>query len=88
MPKMKVNMRDKVMAAATSTVNVVRCSVCNKMHEVDSEEYIVVYGNITVGLKKHLISDNIDDKGKISGSNIFCRTARCFDDIFNIPRSD
>jgi hypothetical protein len=70
------------MAAATKTVNVVECSVCGEMHLVDSNEFVVVYGNITVGMQNEVIGSNIDDKGKVSDSRVFCRKRKCLEALF------
>jgi len=69
--------KDKAMAAATKTVNVVECCVCNTMHLVDSEEFVVIYGNVSIGMKTPVIDGNIDEKGKVAGSNIYCRKFEC-----------
>ena len=69
--------KDKAMAAATKTVNVVECCVCKTMHLVDSEGFVVIYGNVSVGMKSPVIDENIDERGKVSGSNIYCRKAKC-----------
>lgn len=76
--------RDKVMAAATETVNVVKCQGCGAMHLVDSQDFVVIYGNISTGMSRMIIDGNIDDKGKVSGSVIYCRTEGCLGDMLGM----
>lgn len=82
MPKGKS--KDRVMAAATRTVNVVECQSCKRMHPVDSEDFVVIYGNISVGLEvREVVGGNIDDNGKVSGSAIYCRRRECLERVFS-----
>jgi len=76
--------KDKVMAAATKTVNVVECSKCGAMHLVDGDGFVAIYGNITVGMNGGIIGDNIDEKGKVIGSVILCRRRECLGDLFEM----
>lgn len=84
----KAGTKDKVLAAATETVNVVKCSKCGKMHLVESEDYVVVYGNVIVGAKKAVVDDNISDQGKVVGSTIYCRSRDCLDELFTSMLGD
>ena len=74
--------KDKVMAKATKTVNVVECSACSAMHLAESNSYVVIYGNISIGLDQPVIEDNIDDKGKVAHSTIYCRKLECLKPLF------
>jgi len=44
-------------------VKCVKCSVCGRLHEVGTETYFSVYGNITVGEGGGLVGNNISDYG-------------------------
>jgi len=77
----KGSSKEKAMAAATKTVNVVTCVKCGTMHLVDSDDFVVVYGNISIGMKKPIIDGNIDEKGKLIDSQVYCRTMDCLGEI-------
>lgn len=74
--------KDKVMAKATKTVNVVKCSVCGTMHLAEGDDYLVIYGNIHIGLDTAIIDGNIDEKGKVADSTIYCRKPACLRNLF------
>jgi len=76
----KAKTKEKVMAAATKTVSAVECDVCGAVHLVTSKDFVVFYGNITVGLDTEetpVIGGNIDERGQVSGSRICCMRKEC-----------
>lgn len=77
--KKNVETRNKVMASATTTVAAVTCMVCGQMHRVDCKDFIAIYGNVMIGMDDTIIGENIDEKGKVIGSTIYCRKSACFD---------
>jgi hypothetical protein len=58
------------------------CSQCNAFHNLESENYIIIAGNIMVGLHGGIIGNNFDDKGKLNNVHIVCRKKKCWDDLF------
>jgi hypothetical protein len=62
----------QVLAGVTQTEQVVTCSICGERHPLNSKDFIILYGDVMVGLADPAIAGNIDEKGKIVGSVVFC----------------
>ena len=88
MARVVKNNRDKVMADATKAVSVVTCVRCGRMHLVDSDGFVVVYGNITAGLETPILGDNINERGVVVGSTIFCRSKECLSYLMLLLRGE
>jgi hypothetical protein len=66
---------ERILADVTKTTFVVVCKLCGKQHRVDSKDFVILYGDVRVGLDDDgaLIIGNIDSNGKIIGSTILCK---------------
>jgi hypothetical protein len=53
------------------------CSCCHKKFSIDSEDFITIYGNITVGLKGGIVGNHFDSDGKLFRLDFFCRDIKC-----------
>ena len=73
--------KNKVMAAATSTMNAVKCVVCGKIHPVETQDYVAFYGDVIVGSDTPIVGGNIDDRGKVIGSRVYCRDRKCLEGL-------
>lgn len=74
--KKKIEMVDVVLT--------VKCSTCGKTHEMESDTFVVVWGNVTIGVAgKPIIDGNLDDKRKLRSTTILCRD-KCFVEAMNI----
>ena len=62
----------KILADVTRTEQVVTCDICGERHLLSSKDFIILYGDVMVGLEDPVLIGNIDDKGKITGSVVFC----------------
>lgn len=70
------------------TINAVRCSQCNKLHDVNDTSFIAIHGNVTLGLKGGLIGNNFDEEGRVKKVSVFCM-GDCLRKLFDIlQRSD
>lgn len=54
----------------------VRCGVCGEFHLTDGHDYIAVSGNITKGLNKGLVGNNLNENNEVMKVSIFC--IKCF----------
>lgn len=59
---------NKVLADVTKTEQVVVCAYCSERHNVNTDGFIVVFGDIHKGMDTPVISGNISDRGKLIGS--------------------
>lgn len=70
----------------TSVDTVVTCKICKRRFSVSDEKeahgFLVIYGDIRIGLEGQLIHGNIDDKGKLIGSTVCCREKTCVLKVF------
>ena len=78
----RVLAKNKVLADATQAISVVRCVQCGKLHPVDTDGYVVIYGDIMVGADGEVLAGNINDKGKVVSSTVYCRGPNCLALIF------
>lgn len=60
-----------------NAVKAVRCVNCQRLHEVTSQDFVAVYGNITVGLSGGIVGNNIVDN-KLINVSVYC--SPCFRD--------
>jgi len=67
----------KVMQDALKVVASVKCSVCGAVHSADGDDFITIYGDITIGAKEQVLNTNFNDKGKLVGTTIVCRNKTC-----------
>lgn len=56
------------------------CDGCKKEMPYHSEEYLVIYGNITLGHGGGLIGNNFDDEGILNRVTVLCKN--CFMEYF------
>lgn len=63
-------------APQCDTVPAVRCAICGKLHAQESDNYVAVQGNITIGMKKGIIGNNIEND-IVTKVSIFCKGG-CF----------
>lgn len=63
------------------TMGTCKCMSCDAVHDMNSETYIGVYGNIMVGKGGGLIGNNLDENGKVVNVSIWCRKKACFRDM-------
>ena len=84
----KVGGREKRLASVTDVETVVKCSQCGKRFsiddEVESDGFFVLYGDISVGANGEMLFGNIDDKGKLTGSTVCCRTIGCIQNMMHM----
>lgn len=64
---------EKTLASAVKTEAMVTCSICGKKHLVTSDTFVVLYGDVRVGLDGDLITGNIGANGRVTGSTVLCR---------------
>ena len=62
------------------------CNKCGKRHFPDEETFVVVYGNITIGVSGGVIGNHFHKDGTLARVSVFCRTEKCFGQI--IPYKD
>lgn len=74
-------MNKKIMIGLVETVESVECSKCGTLHMSDSDDFFVVYGNITIGKTGGVVGNNLDDKGKVYRSSIYCRHKDCLHNV-------
>ena len=56
----------------------IECLTCHDMHDLDSDTYITVYGNICIGRSGGIVGNNFDEEGILNRVMIFCRNRECF----------
>lgn len=66
-----------------TVVESVSCSVCKTLHDVESNDFFVVYGNITVGTNVGVVGNNLDSKDKVYRGTVFCRHKPCLHGILH-----
>lgn len=74
----------KVKRQALNVIASVKCSHCGEVHDADSDRYVVFYGDVTIGTAEQVIGGNIDDKGKLASSTIYCRKEECLGKPFGM----
>lgn len=57
-----------------SIIQAVKCFKCSKLHEVDSENFFTIHGNICIGIKGGIIGNNFDNTGKLLKFDAICKT--------------
>ena len=72
----------------TNLIKAVLCESCGKLHDINSDTYVTVTGNITIGKVGGIVGDNFrEDKVY---SSVFCR-GNCFREVISstiIPKID
>ena len=63
-------------------ISAVKCNVCGKLHLTAGHDYVAVSGNITIGVDRGLIGNNINASAQVKNVSTFCRS--CFSDIIII----
>lgn len=81
--EIKPNITEEVVVT-TKVQKSVKCLSCGTYHAVDSEDYRVVYGDITVGLSGGIVGSNVDSNGYVYRSMVYCTD--CLVDIINLKR--
>jgi len=69
----------------------VKCDICGQLHEAESNKFVTIHGNITVGLGGGIIGNNFDKDGHLFRQFIFCDTRDCmqkFIDKINLSKHD
>lgn len=61
----------------------VKCETCNKIHSVDSEDYITVYGDIMIGQSAGVVGHNFDKEEKLARVSIRCKNIKCWQKLFS-----
>ena len=61
-------------------VKKLECSFCHHEHDIDTEDFVVYYGNVTVGIGGGMIGNNIDN-GKVVRVSIICRDSGCHENL-------
>lgn len=66
----------------------VKCAICGKLHEQEGHGYIAVQGNITMGLDRGIIGNNMENDVVVKVS-IFCK-GECFNSVCSgvLPEKD
>lgn len=54
------------------TEKVVKCTGCGNPHDVDSDDFVTIYGNVCVGFEGGIIGNSFNDDGKLEMIHIFC----------------
>ena len=57
----------------------VRCAICGKLHDQESHTYVAVAGNITKGVNRGIIGNNIEND-IVTKVSIFC-AGKCFESV-------
>lgn len=60
------------------------CFACLKQHEVASQTYHTIAGNIYVGSDGGLVGNNFNDDGTLNRVSIICRARDCVLVAFNM----
>jgi len=70
---------DQNQLLEASTERHVRCLGCGKTFPIDSDDYLVVWGNVTRGQHGGIVGNNLDEDGVVRKVSVFCHS--CFKDI-------
>lgn len=83
-------MKTKVFADVTQTEPVVTCHLCGKKYPVGSDGFIVIFGDIHLGMEIGLVSGNINERGKLVGSFVLCREHAYVNELVKafLPKQD
>ncbi len=73
----KKKMKDGKISIKAQTVEAVACSICGFLHNVDSDGFIAVHGNICKGIGGGIIGNNFDENNVLKRSFIFCDSRDC-----------
>lgn len=71
------------MSVELQTIDAVECVVCKKLLRADSENYVVIYGNVCIGRNGGMIGNNLDENGRVVNSTCVCRTMECLNGLSN-----
>lgn len=58
---------------ALPTQSVVQCLECKQLFAMESEDFFVFYGNVTIGIAGGLIGNNLSDSGQVVRATVVCR---------------
>lgn len=61
-------------------ISSVKCEGCGSIFLDTTEDFFVIYGNITIGVGGGLIGNNFNDEWSLLKSSVYCH--KCFADIF------
>ena len=54
------------------TIEAVKCENCGKLHEVSSEDFISIHGNVCIGMNGGIIGHNFDKEGRVNRISVYC----------------
>jgi hypothetical protein len=66
-----------------ATVEAVKCETCGKLHELNSDDYVSVHGNVCRGMGGGLVGNNLDNDGKVENVSIYC-FPRCLLEVLGV----
>lgn len=63
---------------ALGIVPAIRCACCKKLLDAESNDFITIHGNVTIGTHGGVIGDNFDEVGRLFRVFHFCKHRDCF----------
>jgi hypothetical protein len=74
---------EKIKRGALHLIASVKCEVCGEVHNAEGDTYVAFYGDVMVGMKLPLVEGNVNEKGKLEGSTVYCRNEKCLKDMLS-----
>lgn len=62
-----------VMTSAIKTRTFVYCSFCNEAHDMNSDTYVTILGDVYIGVSNRL-TKNIDANGIVKSAIVMCKS--------------
>jgi lipopolysaccharide export system protein LptC len=76
----KCRQTDELIDVTRQLIETVRCDRCYKLHEVKSETFVTIYGNICVGTGGGIVGNNFDKEGNLERVSVYCKFP-CFKEV-------
>ncbi len=69
---------------AMTTNECVECVQCHKLHKKESEDYVLIAGNVYIGQHGGIIGNNFLEDGTLGRVFIVCRDIKCWSPILKV----
>lgn len=72
------------------TKEVVKCDHCGSIHLVETDnikaqdDFIVIHGNITIGMNGGVVGNNLDQDGKVNRISVYCNKKECLSKLIKM----
>ncbi len=73
----KAAKKKAVTKPLSSMVDAVQCKTCKTLHDIEAETFVVVKGDICVGMNGGIVGSNFNKSGKLGSISIYCRKLEC-----------